>query len=117
MPASRSALGRLGAFVVRRRRAVVLAWIVALVAAFGAMGLAGDWAADYNTPGSESKRAADALQERFPSTSPDTVDVVWRTAQGTPAAFLSEAADCRGLHPPGGRRSRPTGSWQSPACR
>ena len=66
-PLPAPALGRLAAFVVRRRRAVVLAWVAALVAAFGAMGLAGDWAADYNTPGSESKAAADLLAERFPA--------------------------------------------------
>ena len=93
MPASRSALGRLGAFVVRRRRAVVLAWIVALVAAFGAMGLAGDWAADYNTPGSESKAAADLLAERFPARSPDTVDVVWQARGGATGAAATARVD------------------------
>jgi len=93
VPASRSALGRLAAFVVRRRRAVVLAWIAALAAAFGVTGLAGDWAADYNTPGSESKAAADLLAERFAARSPDTVDVVWQARGGATGAAATARVD------------------------
>jgi len=57
-------LGRLADFTYRRRRTVLVAWVVALVAAFAAAGAAGDWSADYATPGSESQAAAELLQER-----------------------------------------------------
>ena len=70
-------LARLADFAFRRRRTVVLAWIAALVAAFAASGsLAGEFSADYATPGSESQRAGDLLSQRFPARSSDTVDVV-----------------------------------------
>jgi RND superfamily putative drug exporter len=79
-------LARLADFAFRRRRTVIAAWVVALVAAFGAAGLAGDWSADYSTPGSESREAATLLTERFPQSSPDTVDLVWQAPDGAAGA-------------------------------
>ena len=65
----------------------------------------GDFSADYSTPGSESKAAADALQERFPARSPDTVDVVWQGPATRHAGRSSrEAADAR---PGSATRRRP----------
>jgi RND superfamily putative drug exporter len=86
-PPSPGRLARLADFAFRRRRTVLVAWIAGLVAAFGATALAGDWSADYSTPGSESRAAAELLKERFPQQSPDTVDVVWQSpaGAGTPA--------------------------------
>jgi putative drug exporter of the RND superfamily len=79
-------LERLADFAFRRRRAVVLGWIVVLLAAFAASGaLAGEFSADYATPGSESKRAGDLLEQRFPARSADTVDVVWGAREGVGA--------------------------------
>ena len=108
MPASRSAprpARRRRLPAPPRRRAV---WIVALVAAFGRDGLAGDWSADYKTPGSESKAAADLLAERFPARSPDTVDVVWQARGGaTGAAATARDRPAPGRAPrglPGHRR-------------
>ena len=86
-------LARLADFAFRRRRAVVAAWIVALVAAFAGAGMAGDWSADYATPGSESQAAAQLLQERFPQSSPDTVDVVWQSSAGAGAPAAQERID------------------------
>jgi len=86
-------LGRLADLAFRRRRAVVAAWGVALIAAFAAAGLAGDWAADYSTPGSESRAAAELLRERFPQSSPDTVDVVWQAPAGAGAREVRERID------------------------
>jgi putative drug exporter of the RND superfamily len=83
-------LSRLGGTAYRRRRLVVVGWIIGLVLAFAASSkLAGDWSADYETPGSDSKAAAELLGERFQERRPYTVDVVW---QGRDAA----AADVRG---------------------
>ena len=65
MPATR--LARLAGFAYRRRRLVLGRWVAALFAAFALVAVAGgDWSADYNTPGSQSKAAADALEQRFP---------------------------------------------------
>jgi putative drug exporter of the RND superfamily len=104
-PPSPSRLARLADFAFRRRRRVVAAWVVALVAAFGAAGLAGDWSADYSTPGSESRAAATLLQERFPQSTPDTVDVVWQARDGADSAaaraqidrLTSDAAGLEGI--------------------
>ena len=100
-------LGRLADFTYRRRRTVLVAWVVALVAAFAGAGAAGDWSADYSTPGSESRAAAELLQERFPQRSPDTVDVVWQAQQAdAPAvqqridALAREAAGLEGIGDP-----------------
>ena len=111
----------------RRRRLVLLAWIVALAAAFAASGaLAGEFSADYATPGSESQRAGDLLTQRFPARSSDTVDVVWEAKDGVKSAAVQErtarAADRR--HAPQGhrrrrarRRSPATGRSPSRGCR
>jgi RND superfamily putative drug exporter len=72
-------LARLGEFIYRHRRLVLLAWIVGLLAVFAASSqLAGQWSADYETPGSESKAASDRLEQRFPERQPYSVDVVWQ---------------------------------------
>ena len=54
-------LARLADISYRRRGRMVLAWIVATVVIIGVgSSLAGEYNADYNTPGSESKAASDA---------------------------------------------------------
>ena len=94
-----SRLTRLGQFAFRRRRLVLAAWVAALFSAFAlSAALGGAFSADYATPGSDSKAAADALVERFPASSPDTVDVVWRTADASRVdGFLREAETLPGL--------------------
>ena len=100
-----SALGRLGAFTHRHRRLVLLAWIVGMLAVFGASSkLAGEWSANYETPGSESKAALDRLDERFPERRPYSVDVVWQAERaGAPHirqrvdGFLARAQRLEGI--------------------
>ena len=98
-------LGRLGELAYRRRGLVVLAWILAIVLAFGASSkLGGDWSANYETPGSDSEAALNRLDERFPERQPYSVDVVWQAREaGAPGirrrvdAFLSKAQRLEGL--------------------
>src|SRR5919197_2614027 len=94
-------LVRLADIAFRRRRLVVGAWLAALLTALGlAAAFGGAWSADYKTPGSQSKAAADALAARFPDRSAETIDIVWQARAGaeSPAvrarmdAFLREAA-------------------------
>lgn len=91
-PPPHTPLGRLAGAIARRRAAVVGVWVIALVAVIAlAPGLAGDWSANYATPGSDSHAAEELLDARFPERSINTIDVVWQTAPGTSTA----AADAR----------------------
>ncbi len=55
---------------------------------------AGDFTADYSTPGSDSRQAQDLLEQRFPEQSGDTVDIVVRADQPvTEAAVRSDVTD------------------------
>ncbi len=73
-------LGRLAGVAFRHRWRVVLAWVVALAAAIGlAAAASGEFSADYSAPGSDSAQAQSLLEERFPSRSGDTIDVVVRS--------------------------------------
>jgi len=93
-------LARLADIAYRRRGRVVLAWIAAAVVIIGAgSSLAGEYNADYNTPGSESKAASDLTEQRFEGYSGQEVYVVWKDPAGatSPAArervnaFFAEA--------------------------
>src|SRR5215203_4073587 len=84
----------------RRRGRMVLAWIAATVVIIGVgSSLAGEYNADYNTPGSESKAASELTEQRFDGYSGQEIYVVWKDPAGarTPAAqervnaFLAEA--------------------------
>jgi len=93
-------LATLADFTYRRRGTVVLAWIAAAIVLIGlGSSFAGEYEADYNTPGSESKRASDLAESRFGGYSGQEIFVVWKDTGGadSPAAkrrvdaFLAEA--------------------------
>jgi RND superfamily putative drug exporter len=93
-------LSRLADIAYRRRGRVVLAWIIAMVVIIGVgSSFAGEYEADYQTPGSESKAASELTSERFEGYSGQEVNVVWKDEAGadTPAAqqrinaFFAEA--------------------------
>ena len=93
-------LARLADIAYRRRGRVVVAWIAALVVTIGlGSALAGEYNADYNTPGSESKAASDLTEREFDGYSGQEIYVVWKDPDGanSPAAregvgaFLAEA--------------------------
>jgi RND superfamily putative drug exporter len=84
----------------RRRGRMVLAWIAAAVVIIGVgSSLAGEYNADYNTPGSGSKATSELTERRFGGYSGQEVYVVWRDLGGatSPAArarvnaFLADA--------------------------
>jgi putative drug exporter of the RND superfamily len=86
-------LARLADIAYRRRRRMVLGWIVAMIVIIGVgSSLAGEYEADYDTPGSESKAASDLTEERFGGYSGQEIYV----AAKDPAGFDSpEAAEQR----------------------
>src|SRR4051794_29962028 len=65
-------------FCYRRRRYVLGAWIIALIAVF-ALGsaLPAEHRASYATPGAESTKAYDLLGDRFPARKGDSVKLVF----------------------------------------
>ncbi len=80
-------LGRLGRFSYRNRGKTVLAWVAALVLSAGlSMAFGGEFFADYSAPGSDSSKAQQLLEDKFPAQSGDTVDVVVRAEGGADAA-------------------------------
>jgi putative drug exporter of the RND superfamily len=94
------ALARLADVAYRRRGRMVLAWIAAAVVIIGlGSALAGEYKADYDTPGSESKAASDLTERRFAGYTGQEIYVVWKDPAGarSPAAekrvdaFLAEA--------------------------
>src|SRR6476646_10932599 len=93
-------LARLADIAYRRRGRMVLAWIVAAVVLIGlGSSFAGEYHADYNTPGSESKAASDLTKREFGGYSGQEIYVVWKDPQGAQsaaakkqmAAFFAEA--------------------------
>jgi putative drug exporter of the RND superfamily len=74
----------------RRRGRVVLAWIAAAVVIIGVgSALAGEYNADYNTPGSESKAASELTEQRFNGYSGQEIYVAWKD----PAGARGDAAE------------------------
>jgi putative drug exporter of the RND superfamily len=76
-------LTRLADIAYRRRGRMVLAWIAAAIVIIGVgSSLAGDYNADYDTPGSESKAAGDLTKERFGGYSGQEIYAVWKDPAG-----------------------------------
>jgi RND superfamily putative drug exporter len=93
-------LARLADIAYRYRGRMVLVWIAATVVLIGlGSSLAGEYEADYNTPGSESKAASELTESAFDGYSGQEVYVVWKDPNGAqgPAAkrgiedFFAEA--------------------------
>jgi putative drug exporter of the RND superfamily len=80
----------------RRRGRVVIGWIVAMFVIIGVgSSLAGEFNANYDTPGSESKAASDITKQRFSGYSGQEVFV---TAKN-PSGFTNEAQATQQLQP------------------
>ena len=85
-------LERLADISYRRRGRMVLAWLAAAVVIIGVgAALAGEYNADYNTPGSESKAAGDLTEQGFGGYSGQEIYVVWKDPAGAAAPAPSSA--------------------------
>jgi putative drug exporter of the RND superfamily len=87
-------LGRLADFTYRRRRRVVVAWVVGLIAVIALTpAIAGDFEADFGTSGSESERASTLVEQHFPGRTGDTVNVVWKSEKGVDDPAVKRSMD------------------------
>ena len=87
-------LARLADITYRHRRRVVLAWIAATVVIIGVgSALAGEYEADYHTPGSDSKEASEITQENFEGYSGQEINVVWEAEDGAGSPATLEQMD------------------------
>src|SRR5919106_1115841 len=87
-------LARLADIAYRRRGRMVVAWIVAAVVIIGlGTSLAGEYNADYDTPGSESEAASDLTEQQFGGYSGQEVYVVWEDESGADSPEARERAD------------------------
>src|ERR687893_631492 len=88
------ALHRLGRFAVRRRRTVLLVWLVVAAALWsGATATGGGYSDDFRVPGVESQQALDVLTERFPEAAGGSAQVVVHARDGD----LDDPANVRAL--------------------
>jgi putative drug exporter of the RND superfamily len=79
-------LQRLAAWSYRRRRRVVVLWIVALVAVSAVGSSVGaTFSQGFHLSGTESQRATDLLQSRFPAQAGDEGQIVFASADGVGA--------------------------------
>src|SRR5215203_2516606 len=101
-------LARLADISFRRRGRMILVWLAATIVIIGlGSSLAGEYEADYNTPGSESKAASELTEKEFGGYSGQEVFVVWKDEAGamSPAArrhvdaFLAEARRIDDIEP------------------
>ncbi|MGD9735623.1 MAG: MMPL family transporter [Solirubrobacterales bacterium] len=80
-------LARVADIAYRRRGRMVVGWIVATVVLIGlGSSLAGEYKADYDTPGSESKAASDLTEREFGGYSGQEIYVVWQDPRGADSA-------------------------------
>src|ERR687898_2370318 len=78
-------LARLAEYACRHRGRMVLVWIVSAILIIGVgSSLAGEYEADYDTPGSDSEAAGNLAEERFDGYSGQEIYAVWKDEAGGP---------------------------------
>jgi putative drug exporter of the RND superfamily len=87
-------LHRLGAFAVRRRRTVLVGWLLAFAVLGGlALGLKGTFTSEFTIPGTESQQAAELIAKRVPGANPDAA--TGRVVFGVPAGQSLQTAESK----------------------
>ncbi|MBH5337145.1 MMPL family transporter [Streptomyces pactum] len=77
-------MAALARWCLRHRVAVIVLWLAALAGVTAAAAVAGTaYSTDYDTPGTESSRAAELLARTNPAEAGDTDTIVWHTDRGT----------------------------------
>src|SRR5438552_11516008 len=84
-------LRRIARFSYRRRRRVLITWIIALVGLSALGGAVGSsFARSFTAPGTESQRATDLLQARFPARAGDEGQIVFTDKAGVRDAAVGQ---------------------------
>jgi RND superfamily putative drug exporter len=74
---------KLTRWTIAHRRTVILAWIAALIGAIAVSSWAGSrYSSDFSLPDTDSERAVELLQERFPAQAGDSDQIVFRSRTG-----------------------------------
>ena len=77
-------LARIATWTMRHRRITLVAWIVALVSVtLGSQAIGTRQATNFTLPGTESQRAVDLLQSKFPTQAGDQDQIVFRATNGS----------------------------------
>ena len=117
-------LASLADIAYRRRGRMVLGWIVATIVLIGlGSSLKGEYHADYNTPGSESKAASELTEREFDGYSGQEIYVVWKDPRGAKSAaatrqmnaFFAAAEEVEHVGKPGPVRVAEGGEIEDPA--
>jgi RND superfamily putative drug exporter len=75
------------------RRQVILGWLATAIAVTAIAGAVGrQYANNFSLPGTDSQRAVNLLQSRFPAQSGDLEQVVWHVSSGTVSDASTKAA-------------------------
>ncbi|MBA2809177.1 MMPL family transporter [Streptomyces sp. KM273126] len=91
-------MAALARWCVRHRLVAVLLWLLTFAGAAAVASVAGSaYSNDYATPGTESSRATQLLDEGFPRLGGDSDTIVWHTTHGTVRAADVEQAMTRTL--------------------
>ncbi|MBK9544334.1 MAG: hypothetical protein IPO51_00485 [Dehalococcoidia bacterium] len=92
--ATPSTLERWARFTHRRRGTILGLWVVAVaVLMFGMRQYGGEFTGDFSLPGSESQRALDLLEGRFPARAGAEADLLFKDARGMNAPEAKAVAD------------------------
>jgi putative drug exporter of the RND superfamily len=84
-------LRKLADFCIRHRRLTVLAWVAALLISGAAAGAAGEsFSNNFQLPDSDSTKALNLLQDRFPAQSGDQVQVVFTDPDGVETSQVQD---------------------------
>jgi RND superfamily putative drug exporter len=84
---------KLTRWTIAHRRIVVLAWLVLAVGVYGASQVVGNRnASNFSLPNTDSQRATDLLQSRFPTQSGDADQIVFRARTGKLSDASTRAA-------------------------
>lgn len=85
-------LERLARWCYRHRWRTLVLWIVALVGSIALVNVAGgDYTAEFALPGSESQKAFDLLEEKFPARSGDAATIVFEAKAGVTNSEVQQA--------------------------
>jgi RND superfamily putative drug exporter len=85
-------LERLARWCYRHRWRTVVVWIVVLIGSIALVNVAGgQYTAEFSLPGSESQKAFDLLEERFPARSGDTATIVFEAEAGVTNSDVQQA--------------------------